>query len=57
MTNVKFLDGTFKLRGKDVDMTGMVLPVVEGFRVGVRGGYVTVDGKAVPGFPDRAIKV
>ena len=57
MTNVKFLDGTFKLRGKDVDMSGMVLPMLEGFRVGVRGGYVTVDGKAVPGFPDRAIKV
>jgi hypothetical protein len=57
MTNVKFLEGTFKLRGKEVSMTGMVLPVVEGYKVGVRGGYVTVDGKAVPGFPNRAIKV
>jgi hypothetical protein len=54
---VKFNDGTFKLRGKDVDMTGMVLPLVAGYKVGVRGGYVTVNGKEVPGFPDRAIKV
>ena len=54
---VKFLDGTFKLRGKDVDMTGMVLPLVAGYKVGVRGGYVTVNGKEVAGFPDRAIKV
>lgn len=55
--NVKFNDGTFKLRGKDLDMTGMVMPLIQGYKVGVRGGYVTVDGNAVPGFPDRAIKV
>jgi len=54
---VKFLDGTFKLRGKDVDMTNSILPMLQGYKVGVRGGYVTVDGKEVPGFPDRAIKV
>ena len=54
---VRFLDGTFKLRGKDVDMTNMVLPIVQDYKVGVRGGYVSVDGKSVPGFPDRAIKV
>ena len=57
MTNVKILEGNFKLRGKDVDMAGMVLPMVEGYKVGVRGGYVTVDGTAVPGFPDRNIKI
>jgi hypothetical protein len=54
---VRFLDGTFKLRGKEVDMTNQVLPIVQEYKVGVRGGYVSVDGKAVPGFPDRAIKV
>jgi hypothetical protein len=54
---VKFLEGTFKLRGKDFDMTNQVMPLVGGYRVGVRGGYVMVNGKAVPGFPDRAIKV
>ena len=56
-TTAKFLDGTFKLRGKDVDMTNSVLPIVQDYKVGVRGGYVTVDGSEVPGFPDRAIKV
>jgi len=54
---VRFLDGTFKLRGKEVDMTNQVLPIVQEYKVGVRGGYVSVDGKSVPGFPDRAIKV
>ena len=57
MTNMKFLDGTFKLRGKEVSVAGQTLPVVEGFKVGVRGGYVTVNGQAVPGYPDRNIKV
>jgi hypothetical protein len=54
---IKFLDGTFKLRGKDFDMTNQVVPMVSGYRVGVRGGYVMIDGKAVPGFPDHHIKV
>ena len=52
-----FKDGTFKLRGKEISVAGQTLPVVEGFKVGVRGGYVTVDGAAVPGFPDRNIKI
>lgn len=55
--NMQFRDGEFKLRGKMVSVAGMTLPVVEGFRVGVRGGYVTVDGAAVPGYPDRNIKI
>ena len=57
MTNVKIVEGTYKIRGKDVDMTGMVFPMVEEFKVGARGGYVTVDGSAVNGFPDRNIKI
>jgi hypothetical protein len=57
MTNVRITEGTYKIRGKDVDMTGMVFPLVEGFKVGARGGYVTVDGAAVNGFPDRNIKI
>jgi len=55
--NMLFKDGTFKLRGKEVSVAGQTLPVVEGYKVGVRGGYVTVNGAAVPGFPDRNIKV
>lgn len=55
--NMHFKDGTFKLRGKMVDVAGMTLPIVEGYKVGVRGGYVTVDGASVPGYPDRNIKI
>jgi hypothetical protein len=31
--------------------------LIEPFRFGATGGYVTVDGTAVNGFPDRAIKI
>ena len=55
--NMYFKDGEFKLQGKMVSVAGQTLPVVEGYRVGVRGGYVTVDGTAVPGYPDRSIKI
>ena len=54
---IKILEGTYKIRGKDVDLAGMVFPLIEEFKVGAKGGYVTVDGKAVAGFPDRAIKI
>jgi len=57
MQKIKIIEGTYKIRGKDVDLAGMVFPLVEGFKVGARGGYVTVDGNAVAGFPDRAIKI
>jgi hypothetical protein len=57
MTNIRINEGTYKIRGKDVDLGGMVFPLVEEFKVGAAGGYVTVDGKAVAGFPDRSIKI
>jgi hypothetical protein len=57
MKNIKILSGTYKIRGNDVDLQGMVFPLVEEFKVGARGGYVTVDGSAVAGFPDRNIKI
>jgi len=57
MGNIKILKGTYKIRGKDVELAGMVFPMVEEFKVGARGGYVTVDGSAVAGFPDRNIKI
>ena len=56
-TNIEILEGSYKIRGKDVDLAGMVFPLVEEFKVGAKGGYVTVDGKAVAGFPDRNIKI
>jgi hypothetical protein len=57
MGNIKILKGTYKIRGKDVELAGMVFPMVEEFKVGAKGGYVTVDGCAVAGFPDRNIKI
>ena len=55
--NIKIVDGTYKIRGKDTDVSGLVFPMVEEFKVGAAGGYVTVDGAAVNGFPDRNIKI
>ena len=57
MQNITIKEGTYKIRGKDVDLAGMTFPLVEEFKVGARGGYVTVDGSAVNGFPARNIKI
>jgi hypothetical protein len=57
MGNIRILKGTYKIRGKDVELAGMVFPLVEEFKVGAKGGYVTVDGKSIAGFPDRNIKI
>ena len=55
--NITINEGTYKIRGKEVDLSGMTFPLVEEFKVGAKGGYVTVDGTAVNGFPDRNIKI
>ena len=55
--NVRLKEGTYKIRGKDVDLAGMVFPLVDGYKVGTQGGYITVDGGAVQGFPARNIKI
>ena len=57
MQKIKILDGTYKIRGKDVDLAGMVFPLVEGFKWGTKGSYITVDAKDIAGFPDRNIKI
>jgi len=57
MKNVTIIEGTYKIRGNDVSVAGMTFPLVEEFKMGARGGYVTVDGTAVAGFPDRNIKI
>ena len=54
---IRIKEGSYKIRGNDVDLTGMVFPLVEHFKVGAKGGYVTVDGSAVAGFPQRNIKI
>ena len=55
--NIVINDGTYKIRGKETSVNGMVFPMVEEYKVGANGGYVTVDGRAVNGFPDRNIKI
>ncbi len=57
MTNIRIKEGTYKIRGKDVDLSGMIFPLVEEYKFGAKGGYVTVDGKSIQGFPDRNIKI
>jgi hypothetical protein len=57
MSNVEIINGTYKIRGEDRSVAGTVFPLVEPFKQGVTGGYVTVDGRAVRGFPDRNIKI
>ena len=56
-TMVKFKSGHFSFKGRDIDVADKVLPLSQGFKIGVRGGYVTVNGSAVAGYPDRNIKV
>ena len=57
MQNIRIKSGTYKIRGKDVELAGMVFPMIEEFKIGARGGFVTVDGTSVSGFPDRNIKI
>lgn len=57
MQNVRIVEGTYKIRGNDTSVAGLVFPLVEEFKLGAKGGYVTVDGAAVAGFPDRNIKI
>ena len=57
MENVRIIEGTYKIRGKDADVAGLVFPLVDKFKMGAKGGYVTVDGRAIAGFPDRNIKI
>ena len=57
MQKIRIINGSYKIRGKDVDLAGMVFPMVEGFKWGTKGSYITVDAKDVNGFPDRNIKI
>ena len=40
MKKIRIISGTYKIRGKDVDLAGMVFPLTEDFKVGAKGGYV-----------------
>ena len=54
---IEIVQGTYKIRGRDTDMSGYVFPLVSEFKMGANGGFVTVDARAVAGLPDRNIKI
>ena len=58
---VEIVNGTYKIRGADTSMNGYRFELVEGYKVGKDGGYVTVDGSTVEpknsGIPDRKIRI
>ena len=54
---IQINEGTYKIRGNDVSVAGLKFPLIEHFKEGKNGNYVTVDGGAQPGFPDRSIRI
>ena len=57
MQNIRIKNGTYRLRGKETDMTGMVFPMAKEFTLGTSGGAVTVDSTTVTGLTNRNIKI
>ena len=54
---IEFKSGTYKIRGADVSVEGLKFPLIEHYKEGKNGAYVTVDGASQPGFPERSIRV
>jgi hypothetical protein len=58
---IEIVEGSYKIRGRDTSMSGVRFELVEGFRFGSGGGFVTVNGgsaePANSGIPDRKIKI
>ena len=54
---IEIKEGSYKIRGNDISVSGMRFPLIEHFKQGKNGSYVTVDGAAQPGFPERSIRI
>ena len=58
---IEINEGTYKIRGNDVSMAGNRFELVEQYKEGAQGGYVTVAGGSVypknAGIPDRQIRI
>ena len=54
---IEIKEGSYKIRGNDVSVSGLKFPLIDHFKEGKNGSYVTVDGGAQPGFPDRSIRI
>ena len=58
---IEINEGTYKIRGTEVSMAGLRFELVEQYKEGAQGGYVTVAGGTVSpsnaGIPDRSIRI
>jgi len=58
---IEIKEGSYKIRGQDVSLAGCRFELVEQFKEGASGGYVTVAGGTVQpknaGIPDRSIRI
>ena len=58
---IEIREGTYRIRGQETSMQGYRFELVEGFKKGAQGGYVTVAGSSAQpsnsGIPDRAIRI
>jgi hypothetical protein len=59
---IEIIEGVYKIRGVDTSVAGYSFDLVEGYKEGAQGGYVTVDGASVTPagslpFPDRSIRI
>ena len=52
-TDVKIVSGTYR----NIEIKDAVFPLVKEYKEGKNGNFVTVDGSAVTGFPDRSIRI
>ena len=58
---IEIREGTYKIRGQDTSMAGYRFELVEQYKEGNQGGYVTVNGGTCQpknsGVPDRGIRI
>jgi hypothetical protein len=59
---VEIREGTYKIRGQETSMAGFRFELVEQYKQGATGGYVTVDGTTITPagsipIPDRSIRI
>ena len=50
---VRIANGTYR----NITVKDVVFPLVKEYKTGKTGNFITVDGSAVPGFPDRSIRI
>jgi len=53
ITDVKIVNGTYR----NLEIKDAVFPLVKDYKEGKNGNFITVDGSAVTGFPDRSIRI